>query len=161
MTMIKKKYEAPIRTGVAAASAIGPAGIIFPGFDMAGIGVVWTTMLGAIANKSDHAVDGAAIAKIAAAGVRAASGYALGSKVLSWSVMLLVPVGGIPAAMAANAALNGLFTLKLGATTAKQFDRPNFNGLDAVKLAGSIVHAIHPIPTGEELALLKSMLARA
>jgi hypothetical protein len=116
-------------------------------------------MVAEIADRSKHQANKAAIAKIVTAAVSAASGYALGSKVLSWARIAVFPCAGVPTAMAANAALNGLFTLKLGMATAKQFDRPDFDLLDVMNVAVIIAGgALTPIPSADELALIKSLL---
>lgn len=155
---ISEKYQEPIGIAVVAASAVGPVGILLPAFDMAGIGVIWTTMVEEIARRSGHRVNPAGILKVVTAAAGAASGYALGSKILTWSLVALVPFAGVPTAMAANATLNGIFTLKLGLSCAKQFDRPDFDTLDILNLAATVAGALTPVPSAEEVALLKKLL---
>ncbi len=59
-----------------------------------------------------------------------------------------------PAAM-----LNGLFTLKLGIATARQFSRPDFDSLDILDVAATIAGALVKLPSAEEVKLVKEMLA--
>jgi hypothetical protein len=121
-------------------------------------------MVVAIARKSGHEMNTAAAGKIVIAALGALGGYKLGSKILTWAAAPLVlafPIAGVPALMATNAALNGLFTLKLGVATCKQFSRPNFSGFDIANLARSIAVDLVPMPTMDEIRLLKELLRAA
>lgn len=111
-------------------------------------------MIGAIAVKSGREVSAATMTKLASAAVSAVAGYHLGSKIMTWVLIALLPGGGVPAAVAVNVVLNGLFTLKLGVATAKQLSRPGFNAIDIM----SIVHQVLSLPSGEEIRFLKAIL---
>lgn len=164
MTSIDEKYYGTVATAVGAAAGIGVAGLFAPALDTAGVGATWTGMVIAIAAKSGHELNAAAAAKVVAATLGAVSGYALGSKILTWAAMPLIltfPVAGVPAVVAVNAALNGLFTLKLGVATINQFTRPDFNAVDRAQLAVAIVGQFHPIPSMDEIRLAKEMIAAA
>src|SRR5215212_4952285 len=106
MATLPEKYHEPVSIAVVAASAVGPAGILLPVFDAAGIGVIWSTMVGAIAKGSAQEVSGAVVGKVVAAALGGVAGYSLGSKVLSWTLIAALPGAGVPTAMVANAALN-------------------------------------------------------
>jgi hypothetical protein len=164
MISIDEKYYGTVATAVASAAGVGVVGLFMPALDMAGVGATWTGMVIAIAAKSGHDLNAAAAAKVVAATLSAVSGYALGSKILTWAATPLVltfPVAGIPSVVAVNAALNGLFTLKLGVATINQFSRPNFNVMDGAQLAVAIVGQLHPIPSMDEVRLVKKMIASA
>lgn len=129
---------------------------------MAGVGATWTVMIGAIADKAGLELTPAATAKLVAAGVTAVSGYVIGSKILTWvaaPLILAFPVAGIPAAIAVNATLNGLFTLRLGLACATKFSRPDFDTSDVIDLAVSIGGFLVKVPNAEELALVRELLA--
>ncbi|MGH8603050.1 MAG: hypothetical protein ACREXR_09860 [Gammaproteobacteria bacterium] len=161
MGLIEEKYYGTVGTAVAAATGIAVPGIFVPTLDMAGVGATWTVMIGSIADKSGQHISPASVAKVVAAAVSAVSAYMLGSKILTWAaapLILAFPFAGVPAAVAVNAMLNGLFTLKLGITTAKQFSRPDFNSLDILNVAETIAGALVKLPSTEEIKLVKKML---
>ncbi|MFE3696138.1 hypothetical protein ACFXPB_36775 [Streptomyces sp. NPDC059129] len=129
---------------------------------MAGVGATWTVMVGAIADKAGLDLTPAAIAKLVAAGVTAVSGYVLGSKILTWAatpLILAFPVAGVPAAIAVNATLNGLFTLRLGLACASKFSRPDFDTSDVLDLALGIGGFLIKMPTSAELSLVRELLS--
>ncbi|GAA4090637.1 hypothetical protein [Streptomyces shaanxiensis] len=162
MPAIEPKFRDPIYAGVAAATGIAIPGLFVPALDMAGVGVAWTAMVAGIADKAGLDLTPAAAAKLVAAGVAAVSGYIFGSKLLTWAatpLILAFPVAGVPAAIAVNATLNGLFTLRLGMTCASKFSRPDFDASDVLELAMSISTFLVKIPTREELALVREIVA--
>ncbi|MEU0991452.1 hypothetical protein [Streptomyces sp. NPDC005953] len=119
-------------------------------------------MVGAIADKAGLDLTPAAIAKLVAAGVTAVSGYVLGSKILTWAatpLILAFPVAGVPAAIAVNATLNGLFTLRLGLACASKFSRPDFDTSDVLDLALGIGGFLIKMPTSAELSLVRELLS--
>lgn len=73
-------------------------------------------------------------------------------------MILTFPVAGVPAAVAVNTMLNGLFTLRLGIATASKFSRPDFNTLDILDVAASIASALVKLPSTEEIKLVKAIL---
>jgi hypothetical protein len=159
---IDKKYHDPIRIAVIAAAGIGVPGIFVPALDMGGIGVIWTTMVGAILAKAGRQVSSATVAKIVAAAVSAVSGYVLGSKILTWLAAPLIvafPVAGVPAVVALNSMLNGIFTLRLGLACARRFDDPSFTAADVLDLAADISSQLVGLPNGDEIQTIKDILA--
>ncbi|WP_141746898.1 hypothetical protein [Streptomyces agglomeratus] len=163
MSLIDSKYQDAIGAGVIAASGIAIPGLFVPTLDMAGVGATWAVMIGAIAKKAGHDLSLTVTAKLAAAGVSAVSGYVLGSKLLTWAaapLILAFPVAGVPAAVAVNATLNGLFTLRLGVACANKFSRPNFHAMDAMEFALDISGFLIKMPKKEELVLVKDLLAK-
>lgn len=164
MALIEEKYYRTVGTAVAAAAGLGVPGLFVPPLDMAGVGATWTGMVAAIAKKSGHEMNAAVAGKVVAAGVGALAGYKLGSKILTWAAAPLVltfPVAGVPALVATNASLNGLFTLKLGVATCNQFSRPGFGAMDVANLARAVAVELVPMPTLEELRLVKEMIRTA
>lgn len=67
------------------------------------------------------------------------------------------PVAGVPAVVALNVLLNGLFTLKLGVTTAKQLSRPGITTLDIALIVKELVQ----LPSLDEIKLVKDMIKAA
>jgi len=119
-------------------------------------------MILSIAKTSGREINAASAGKIAGAAIGAVSGYVLGSKILTYAAVVILipyfPVAGIPAVVALNALLNGLFTLKLGIATARQFSRPDFNTTDIIDLAASIAGQLTPIPSSGELQVVHEMI---
>ena len=66
-----------------------------------------------------------------------------------------------PALGATIASLNGLFTLKLGVATCNQFSRSGFGAMDVANLARAVAVELVPMPTLEELRLVKEMIRTA
>lgn len=162
MALVEEKYYDAIGVAVAAAAGLGVPGLFVPGLDMAGVGAIWTTMVLSIAKTSGHELNAAAGAKIVTAAVGAVAGYVLGSKILTWAAAPLIiafPVAGVPAAVALNAGLNGLFTLKLGIATARQFSRSDFNAMDVMELAASIAAQLTPLPSWDEIQTVREMFS--
>lgn len=162
MGRLEEKYYGTVGTAVAAAAGIAVPGLFVPALDMAGVGATWTVMIGSIADKSGQHVSPTSVAKVAAASVSAVSAYMLGSKILTWAatpLILAFPVAGVPAAVAVNAMLNGLFTLRLGIAAASKFSRPDFNALDILEVAASIASVlVKLLPSTKEIQLVKEML---
>lgn len=162
MTFVDKRYEDIIFGSVAVAAGVGVGGIFVPTLDMAGIGVTWTAMVLAIADESDLELDGVAVAKLVTSAVGGVSAYVFGSKVLTWlatPLILAYPIAGIPAAIAVNATLNALFTLRLGAACASKFSRPDFKATDLLDVVADIVGLLLKMPKREEIKYVKAILA--
>jgi hypothetical protein len=163
MSFVDEKYEGIIGGSVVTTAGIAVPGLFVPALDMAGVGATWTVMIGAIAEKSDREISPETVAKLVAAAVSAVSGYVLGSKILTWLAAPLImafPVAGVPAAVAVNAALNGLFTLRLGLACVSNFSRPDFNALDLANFIVSLAGLMAKWPSSEEIAFVQKMLGR-
>jgi hypothetical protein len=150
--------DGAIRIAVKAAAGIGGVGILAPGLDEVGMGAVWTAMVGAIARKHDLELSAATAGKLVAAAVAGVSGYRLGSKILTWSLLVILhalPFVAIPAACGMNIALNVLFTYKLGKLCATRFADPDLTRAEIFAIARCIVM----IPTLHELRDLRVMVS--
>ena len=77
------------------------------------------------------------------------------------AAVLTFPVAGVPAVVAPHASLNGLVTLKLGVASCNQFSRPGLTVLDVANLARAIAVELVPMPSLEELRLVKDMIRAA
>lgn len=162
MSVIEEKYRGIVGAGVAAASGVAVPGLFVPALDMAGVGATWTTMVAAIAKKSGLSLNTPTTAKIVASSISAVSAYVIGSKILTWAAAPLVvalPVAGIPAVVALNVALNGLFTLRLGVVCSRHFSRAGFSDGDAARLGISIGTHLLGWPTADEIRLVKELLS--
>lgn len=162
MTVIDSRYREIVSRGVVAAAGIAIPGIFVPTLDLAGVGTIWTTMIVAIANKSGHEFNGTTVAKLVTSAVSAVSAYVIGSKILTWAatpLILAFPIAGVPAVTALNAALNGLFTLRLGMVCSRHFSRSEFTDQDALLLAAKIGTHLLGWPTHEEIQTVKEFLS--
>lgn len=149
-----------VRVAVRTAASLGVPGILHPGLDEAGMSVIWLTMVTTIAKRQGAQISTATASKLVAAAIASVSAYSVGSKILTWALLLIVhalPFAVIPAAMALNVALNALFTYKLGTSCIRRFSDPKFNARDAITIGAHMVM----VPTLSEISDLKSMLAGA
>jgi uncharacterized protein (DUF697 family) len=154
-TAVAKTPEETIRAACWAAAGLGVPGVLNPGLDEAGIAAIWSTMVLTIAKQSGASVSPATAAKLATSAVSSVAAYTLGSKILSWMVIFAIPGGGIPAAMAANAGLNALFTFRLGRESMRRFSNPQFTSVDVMQCAKHLI----AIPTWAEIREVKQILA--
>jgi hypothetical protein len=124
------------------------------------MGAIWLAMVTAIARKKGAELSAATATKLVAAAVAGVSAYSLGSKILTWSLVLIIhalPFAVIPAALAMNVALNALFTYKLGKTCIERFSNPNLTSREVIAIGARIVM----VPTFSEIGEIKRMLSRA
>src|SRR6478752_6106979 len=159
-TQIDEKYHQTVGQAVGAAAGLAVPGVLLPTLDTVGMAAIWTTMITAIAIKSEREISPSTVTKVVAASISAVSAYRLGSKILTWAALPLVaaaPVAGVPAVVALNVLLNGLFTLKLGVTIAKQLSRPGITTLDIALIVKELVQ----LPSLDEIKLVKDMIKAA
>ncbi|MGW5158667.1 hypothetical protein ACWEPN_24595 [Nonomuraea wenchangensis] len=155
------RYRDIVKKAMISAAGVGGAGIFLPVLDMAGIAAVWTVMVVAIADASGHPASRATVGKVVAAAVSGVSGYYVGSKVLTYlaaPLLVAFPVAGVPAVIAVNVMLNGLFTYRLGKVCAADFSRPNFTLEDLGDLALRIARLLIKIPMPGEIAEVRHLL---
>jgi hypothetical protein len=152
--------EVAVRRAVRTASGLGVPGIFHPGLDEAGMSAIWLAMVVAVAKKQGANVSVQTAAKLVAAAVASVSAYSMGSKILTWALILILhvlPVAVVPAAVGLNVALNALFTYKLGKTCVKRFATPNLTPQEIIAIGAKIVM----IPTLHEVNEIKKMLTGA
>ncbi|MEJ3659290.1 hypothetical protein WEH80_40670 [Actinomycetes bacterium KLBMP 9759] len=162
MPYVDSKYSDIVGRSVVAASGVAVPGLFVPTLDLAGVGATWTAMIVGIAGRSGHRLSGATVAKLVASAASAVSAYMIGSKILTIAatpLILAFPFAGIPAAVALNSVLNGLFTLRLGAVCARHFGRPDFSERDALRLGFTIGTHLLGWPTSDEIRTVKEFLS--
>lgn len=155
------RYREIIKSSMVTAAGIGGAGTFFPVLDMAGIAAIWTGMVVAIAEASGHPTSKATVGKVVAAAVSGVSGYYVGSKILTFLAAPLIvafPVAGVPAVMATNVMLNGLFTYRLGMACTAHFSRPDFTIEDLGDIALRIAKLLVKFPLPSEVAEIRHLL---
>lgn len=146
-----------IRTAVRAAAGMGVPGIFSPGLDEAGMTAIWSAMVVTIAKRQGAELSPPTAAKLVASALASVSAYTIGSKILTWAVLLVgsaAPFATWPAAMAFNAALNAVFTYKLGRKCAQRFADPTFSRADVLSIGASLV----PVLSWSEISDIKSMI---
>ena len=147
-----------VRVAVRSAAALGLPGIFQPGLDEAGMSAIWLAMVTTIARRQGVEVSATTATKLVAAAVAGVSAYSMGSKVLTWSLILIMhalPFAVIPGAVAMNVALNALFTYKLGTTCIKRFSTPNLTVSEVIAIGRQIVM----LPSLGEIREIKQMFA--
>jgi uncharacterized protein (DUF697 family) len=159
--LTKQDSESPedaIRTAVRAAAGLGVPGLFQPGLDEAGMMTIWTAMVITIAKRQGAELSPATATKLVASAVAGISAYKLGSKILTWTIMLIgsaVPFVTVPAGMAFNVALNALFTYKLGRECTQRFADPTFTKADVLSIGRQLVL----MPTLSEIGEIRRLLA--
>jgi hypothetical protein len=111
---------------------------------------IWATMTAAIARQSGHAIDTSLALKLTSTVVKGSLLYIGGTKVLNW-FLNAVPVVGTAGAVSANAALNYIYTINLGAFLSHELSRPDAD-------ARELLNQFYSDPTG--LAELRAMVFR-
>jgi uncharacterized protein (DUF697 family) len=147
-----------IRTAVLLAAGLGIPGLFHPGLDETGMGAIWLTMVTSIAKRSGAEISPATAGKFVTSALSSVAAYSLGSKILTWAalpVLAAFPVAGIPAAIGMNAALNALFTFRLGKECVKRFSDPRFTSSDVITLGRLLVS----IPSTSEIRDLKRLIS--
>ncbi|SDH01787.1 protein of unknown function [Sinosporangium album] len=155
------RYHDIVKRCMITAAGIGGAGVFLPVLDMAGIAAIWTGMVVSIANASGNPMSKATVGKVVSAAVSAVSGYYVGSKILTFlaaPLLIAFPVAGVPAVLAVNVMLNGLFTYRLGKTCAADFSRPDFTAEDLGRLVGRIARLLVKVPLPSEVAEVRRLL---
>jgi uncharacterized protein (DUF697 family) len=149
--------EEAVRAAAFAAAGLGVPGVFHPGIDEAGMGAIWLTMTTTIAKRCGASISPATAGKLVAAALSSVAAYSIGSKILSWGVIIVfsvIPAAGIPAAAVMNAGLNALFTCRLGRECIRRFSDPNFTSADVIELGRLMV-----LPPGwTEIRDIKRML---
>ncbi len=161
ISAIDERFRAPIAAGVVAACSVGAPGFILPPLDVGGVAVTWTTMLTALAVRSGYSFSADVIAKLVVAAVSAVASYKIGCKILTLAatpLILACPVAGVPAALALNVGLNGLFTLRLGLACTSLFSRPGCTPQDALDFVKTIKGHMVRLPSMDELRLVRELL---
>lgn len=158
MPMTVPAPDKMIKTAVVAAAGLGVPGLFLPGLDEGGMTLIWGTMVTTLAHSFGAELSPVIVAKYVAAGLSGVAAYTLGSKVLTWAaapLLVAVPFAGVPAAVALNSGLNGLFTLRLGRRTHQSFQSPQFTSADLMGIARHLIG----IPLPSEISDLYRMLA--
>ncbi len=91
----------------------------------------------------------------------AVASYKIGCKILTLAatpLILACPVAGVPAALALNVGLNGLFTLRLGLACTSLFSRPGCTPQDALDFVKTIKGHMVRLPSMDELRLVRELL---
>lgn len=147
-----------IRTATLAAAGLGVPGLFHPGLDEAGMTAIWLTMVTTVAKRCGANLSSATAGKFVTSALSSVAAYSLGSKILTWAampVLLSFPVAGIPAAVAMNSVLNGLFTYRLGRECVTRFSDPRFTARDVVDFGRHLI----AFPTFAEVAEIKRVLS--
>jgi len=121
------------------------------------MGAIWLTMTTTIAKRCGASVSPATAGKLVTAALSSVAAYSVGSKILSWGVMIVfsvIPAAGIPAAAAMNAGLNALFTCRLGRECIRRFSDPNFTSADVIELGRAMISP----PNWSEIRDIRRML---
>lgn len=152
-----ERPEDAVRSAAFAAACLGVPGVFHPGIDEAGMGAIWLTMTTTVAKRCGASVSPATVAKFVTAALSSVAAYSIGSKMLTWGVMIVfsvIPAAGIPAAAAMNAGLNALFTCRLGGECIRRFSDPNYTSTDVIELGRLMVSP----PTWSEIRDIKRIL---
>jgi len=150
----------PVRVAVAAAAG-APGGAV-PAVEVGGIGVIWAAMVAAIVARAHREPGAAAIDRLVVTAVGAVSGYVQGSRVLGWLAAPLIvafPVPGVPAAVAVDAMLNGVFTLRLGLACTRRCHDPAAAHSDVLGRPAEIGSQLIGLPDTGEIQTIKEILA--
>jgi hypothetical protein len=108
--------------------------------------------------RSGAEISPATAGKFVTSALSSVAAYSLGSKILTWAalpVLAAFPVAGIPAAIGMNAALNALFTYRLGKECVRRFSDPRFTSSDVITLGRLLVS----IPNTSEIRDLKRLIS--
>jgi uncharacterized protein (DUF697 family) len=150
MSKVPDKYRGIVGAGAKAAGAIGVPGAFSFGLDVTVMGVIWTSMVLAIAEKSQHKVDKAFAIKLTTGVLAGVAAYVGGSK-LAMKLLHLIPVAGSLAAIGVNSSLNYLFTYKFGNAMAKLFDKGTFDTSDTQEVIITLLTLVAAIPAVDEV----------
>ena len=151
---ISRKYYSDLRSGVLAATALGPAGAFAGPADAAAIFSVWTTMFVSMVKKSGHGLDERFVVKFISIVGTGVVGYYAGCKSATW-LFHAVPGAGTLTAMGVSSAMNALFTYKFGTGVATLIERDELDLQDAAATATCLLALVCTIPT---LGDVKGML---
>ena len=144
------KYNDIINKTALTAAGFGVPGAFVPWLDVGSVSACWITMTMMIAEKAGHQVDEKSVGKFIVTIVEGAAAYMIGSKVLT-ALLNLIPVAGTGTAISLNAALNWLYTIRLGRALAKRFDNRNFDMEDLAGMAVTIQAMVFVVPSLGEL----------
>ena len=150
--------EDAVRDAVRRAARVGAAVALHPGFDEAAMGAIWIRMVTSIAVRSSAPTSPATVAKLVASALTACVAYTTGSKILGWSLLVVlhaVPFAALPAAVALNGAVNALLTYRLGTECVRRFANPRVDAHDVIAIGRAIVL----VPSFGELGAVRRMLA--
>jgi hypothetical protein len=146
-----------VRTAVKAAAGLGVPGVFAPGLDEAGMAAIWTTMITTIARRRGVGISAVAAGKIVASASASVAAYRMGSRLLTLAMaplLLVLPIVGVPAAVALNSILNAWFTYRLGVACDRRFADPGFSARECLL----VVKGLAGLPTVSELVELSDML---
>jgi len=147
---LERKYKDIIVGSSQAAAAAAVPGTFVPVLDITAIAGIWANMLIKVAKTSGHDLDFKFASKMATAVAAGFGGYIAGSKLLTYSIML-IPGIGLFGAMGINSILNYMFTYKLGKIAKGLFEKPGFDPGDATDLAKMVLLPLLSIPTFSEI----------
>lgn len=134
---------------MAAAATGGTIGALVPGVDIAGVSLIWITMVARIADQAGNSTDDAVIQKFIVSTLQGAGSYLVGTVVLRY--LLMFTGIGILGSAALNGLLNFLYTARLGIFIAEQYDQPGFTMEHILSAMDSASKIIFAVPTAEEL----------
>lgn len=146
---LDRKYHPVVQKAVVAATAAGPLGAFTGPFDMAAVGVIWTTMFVAMTEKAGVSVDAEFAKKFVATAGTGAASYIGGCKVATM-LFHLIPGAGTFTAMGVSSALNAVYTLKFANGIGKVFERRDFGVLDAADAATIVLGVLCTMPRPSE-----------
>jgi uncharacterized protein (DUF697 family) len=151
-------FDAIIATAAGAAASAAPLLVVSPVSDAPAVAVIWSGMVYKICRAAGRDVDRENAGRLAVAVAAGAGTYWVGSKALS-GVLAKVPFTMAPA-IGANAALNAVFTFRLGHALVDLMERPDFDPTDWSYLVEFLSAALRPRPSVEELQRVARLLRR-
>lgn len=147
---VNSNYRKIIRNGIIAAAAAGPLGAIPGAWDAGAIAGIWTTMFGAIAEKSGHDLNSKFVAKFISTVGGGFCAYYAGCKIATW-MFHLIPGAGTLLACGVSSLMNIVYTYKFGAACAKLLDKKEFDLGDATNAATCVLSLLCTFPIPSEI----------
>lgn len=147
---ISRKYYSDLRTGVLAATALGPVGAFVGPADAAAIFSVWTTMFVSMVRKSGHEMDDKFVIKFISIVGTGVVGYYAGCKSATW-LFHAIPGAGTLTAMGLSSAMNALFTYKFGTGVATLIERGELDLQDVAATATCLLALVCTMPTPSDI----------
>jgi hypothetical protein len=161
MLTIDEIRPGPIGTAIADAAGLSSPDWVLPAATMTGIGLIWVRMIRELAGLGDGRLD-AAIAELVRAALGAVGASTSARKTASLMAAQLAvafPFPEVPAAIAVEAMLNGVRTLRVGTVCVT---RPPSGGVTAVhllRLTAELVPLLPMLPSPPEISLVTRALS--
>ncbi|MGH3787117.1 MAG: hypothetical protein ACRDRG_11335 [Pseudonocardiaceae bacterium] len=156
--MADEDYDIIIATAAASAAGASPLIVVSVVSDAPVVAGIWTGMIYKICRQAGHEIERETASRLAVAVAASAGTYWAGSKVLG-IILSKIPFTMAPA-IGANAALNALFTLRLGNALIDLMEKSEFDLTDWGYLVEFLGKAMRPRPSVEEIQRVVRLLRR-